>query len=311
MPEIIKAGSRKELKAFFSFSETCGYTAGECEYIQKYARAPGGIYLMCMHKGQPLARLLTWQTRGEGFFALPDGDKAALSMLASEAVRLHTEAGSRCLRGPLMPDGSFVFTGLAGSGDEGRRGLFTSLPGRERLEAFLDAGFEAECVFEAFTARIPSVNKYASAAEWAAKRFQAKVSQIREGAFFHDTARVAFDLERAHKRAYARTAEKLAPYIDTRFSYCVRDVNGAVRGCALTFKGDIPRVAVFVTYPPGKSRFATLMLVSALMDSFIGCGITEVQLSVINSENRASLLLARAANAYKRQEFVQCNKNLI
>lgn len=310
---IVKAESRRLLKAFFSFSEKCGYTPRERSYIRK--SLPGkymyGAYLLARRGKRTCARLYTWTAPNgtDGYFAFPDGDPEALKLLFREAERQQGLWGSSSLTGPMLPDGSNLFPGIPNE-DPGQRGAFL-IPFRQGTAQMLkDNGYGIYSVNRAFLVRISDENPYYEAAQRAEKRFKLYGCILKNGFFHREIEKCVCELDTDCPQRAAAQAEKLRGAFKNGQCSAVFDRNGNCRGYALVLKGEPCRIVTLITKRDGFSAPAALILVSDLYESLHSLGIQSAELSVIDAGNAPSLALVRRVGGILRTEYLRYYKKI-
>lgn len=304
MPDIIRARTRREFKQFFDFSETCGYSKDEAAYLEKYAspvlnpiRTDKREYLYAIKNGTVIGRLLTWKddayikVTGDncGFFALCDALNEESAQLIWEMIKLQKLWGTACVKGPVAPDGSGFFGGLC-RGET--KGIFNNPPAKINLPQI--CGFEILDEMKSFSISLHEAKNVEKLAEASMQRFSLKVERLSRGLFGDKLTECVYEL--AQKHEYARQAERIAAYVDRRYSFGVYS-GGSCRGYILVLKGLVPRVATLVTAEGSFSAAAAAVLLAEVKKALERDGISEAEVGVIDPANSGSMLLTRYANA--------------
>ena len=315
MPEIVLSSGRKALKAFFSLSVPSGYSGKEAAYIERHFSGGMGksAYLLALDRGKAVARAMTWQgeTLKNGYFALLDGRRDAFEALLGYMEQLQRKWGSTSLTGPVTPDGSGFFMGQCDSASDGSaRGELTGPFDAGQSAALLQNGYDPVNTLAAFRLCLQKTNPYRGAAQKIASRLGIKPEKAKLNVFDQNLERAVFALETEDKAAALRQLLWLKPSIAKDRSFVVNDPCGRPLAYAISLKGDIPRLATFWTKDDEYRRPCALLLCDALFESCQKAGISEIELSLIDTQNEASMRLCGNAGARLSRQYKIYNKNL-
>lgn len=303
-------------RGFLYLLDGARYTRAEATYIHNFALSPlnpifsnGAVaFLEVYRDGVKRARLMTYtdeiynmrRAAGErtGFFTLIDGanDPEAVNELINSACKIQREWRNARLTGPISPDGSGFFHGLAVRGLPDAIQAFDARNGAHIEYTLTQYGFHMDGEALAFSVRVPENNPLNALAARAVARFGVHVRRIRLSAL-SEGDEIAIHALSDGGVALSDTLRQLARLrrlIENEHSF-IAHIAGAPVGFLLCLKcgGNLVRVSTLMCARSGFASPATLALLSALIDSLIQKGRAEVYVSQIDAHNARCLMCVK------------------